>query len=252
MIAGGTDLLAAAGRALPKGDIVDLGGVEGLNRIAEDGRAWRIGARVTWSDITEARLPPAFDGLKAAAREVGGIQIQNAGTLVGNLCNASPAADGTPCLLTLNAQVEIAGPGGTRTCAVSDFVRGPRNVALSPGEIVTAVVVPKQDDARSAFEKLGARRYLVISIAMVSATLTVRDGRIASARVAVGACGPVARRLTMLEDELEGVPVSNAIGLIRSDHLRGLQPIDDIRADAAYRRHAALELTRRAVARAMS
>ena len=252
VIAGGTDLLAAEGRALPQGDLVDLGGIEGFRRIERSEDGIRIGAGVTWSEIVAADLPPAFDGLKAAAREVGGIQIQNAGTLAGNLCNASPAADGTPCLLTLDAAVQIAGPNGQRTLPVAEFVLGPRKVALHPGEVVTALLIPPQGAARSAFVKLGARRYLVISIAMVSAVITVADERVTAARIAVGACGPVARRLTALETDLEGASVADAADLVRPDHMAPLTPIDDIRADAGYRRAAALELVRRAVARAVA
>ena len=252
VIAGGTDLLAAEGRALPQGDLVDLGGIEGFRRIERSDAGIRIGAGVTWSEIVAADLPPAFDGLKAAAREVGGIQIQNAGTLAGNLCNASPAADGTPCLLTLDAAVQIAGPNGPRTLPVAEFVLGPRKVALQPGEVVTALLIPPQGAARSAFVKLGARRYLVISIAMVSVVVEVVGGRIRRPRIAVGACGPVAARMSHLEAELDGTPAAKAADLLRPDHFDALDPIDDIRADAAYRRAAALELTRRALIRAVT
>src|SRR5262249_12973399 len=156
--------------------------------------------------LIAASLPPLFDGLKLAAREVGGVQIQNAGTLAGNLCNASPAADGVPALLALDAVVELAGPGGERSLPLERFILGPRRTALQTGELATAIRVPKpRGAARSHFLKLGARKYLVISIVMVAATIEVAaDGRVAAAKVAVGACSPVAQRLRMLEMRLAG------------------------------------------------
>ncbi len=211
--------------------------------------AIRIGALTTWSDIVRADLPAQFDGLKAAAREVGSIQIQNVATLAGNLCNASPAADGVPALLALDAVVEIAGPSGSRRLDLAHFITGVRRTALQPGELVTAVEVPlRAEGTRSAFLKLGARRYLVISIAMVAAVLEPDGkGRIASARVAVGACSPVAVRLKALEDALIGSPWSDAATVAAEAHLAPLAAIDDVRGTAGYRREAALELVRRSL-----
>ena len=109
VLAGGTDFYPArVGRAIDE-DILDIGAISALRGISSDATGWRLGATTTWSELLEADLPPLFDGLKQAAREVGGRQIQNAGTLAGNLCNASPAADGVPCLLALDAEIEIAG-----------------------------------------------------------------------------------------------------------------------------------------------
>src|SRR6185437_9538011 len=190
-------------------DVLDIGGIESLRGIARTESGWRIGATATWSEVIDADLPALFDGLKQAAREVGGRQIQNAGTVAGNLCNASPAADGVPPLLALDAEVELAGPPGTRRLPLSAFITGNRRTLLAPGELLVAIRVPKPaHDARSAFLKLGARRYLVISIAMAAATLEIEDGRVVSARIAVGACSAVAQRLPALEGALAGTPVA--------------------------------------------
>jgi CO/xanthine dehydrogenase FAD-binding subunit len=99
VIAGGTDWYPAQGERPQRGAMLDISRVSGLNGIVHRDGAFRIGATATWSDVIAADLPAAFDGLKAAAREVGSVQIQNAGTVAGNLCNASPAADGVPPLL---------------------------------------------------------------------------------------------------------------------------------------------------------
>src|SRR5262249_4116921 len=109
VLAGGTDFYPArVGRAIDE-NVLDIGGIAALRGITEQSEGWRLGATTTWSELTETSLPPLFDGLKQAAREVGGRQIQNAGTIAGNLCNASPAADGAPPLLALGAEVELAG-----------------------------------------------------------------------------------------------------------------------------------------------
>jgi CO/xanthine dehydrogenase FAD-binding subunit len=170
ILAGGTDYYPAhVGKPLRE-DILDVSAIRGLRGISEGPDQWRIGATTTWTDLIEAELPPVFDALKLAAREVGGIQIQNRGTLAGNLCNASPAADGIPALLALDAQVELASTAGTRRMALEQFVLSNRRTALRQGELATAVIVPKpRCAARSHFLKLGARRYLVISIVMVAA-----------------------------------------------------------------------------------
>jgi CO/xanthine dehydrogenase FAD-binding subunit len=248
ILAGGTDFYPALGEQAATFPIVDVARVEGLRGITRtaDG-GFRIGATTTWTDIVRAELPAAFDGLKAAALEVGSVQIQNAGTIAGNLCNASPAADGVPPLMTLGAEVDVAGPHGRRRLALSDFIVGARRTALKPGELLEAVIVPPHGEAaRSAFGKLGARRYLVISIAMVAA-LIVPDGggRVAKARVAVGACAAVACRLPALEAALVGAPLSALGECVDRDHLVPLSPIDDVRGTARYRRDAVETMLRR-------
>ena len=248
ILAGGTDFYPArVGRTID-GRLLDITGIAGLREIREEAEHWRIGAAVTWSDLLAAPLPPAFEALRLAAREVGGVQIQNAGTVCGNVCNASPAADGIPALLALDAVVEIRGPGGVRRVPVESFVQGPRRVDLRRGELVTALLLPRPaPNTRSRFLKLGARRYLVISIVMAAGTITLDgDGRIATARLAIGSCSPVARRLRGLEDELRGRAAAPGIGgTVTAAHLACLSPIDDVRASAGYRLDAARSLAAR-------
>ena len=247
VLAGGTDYYPArVGKPLAD-DILDISAIAALRGIREHADHWRIGATTTWSDIIAATLPPLFDGLKLAAREIGGVQIQNAGTIAGNLCNASPAADGVPPLLALDARVEIADTAGSRNVALADFILGNRKTALRPGQLLTAVLVPKPArEARSHFLKLGAREYLVVSIVMVAATLEVEAGRVRAARIAVGACSPVAQRLPLAEAALVGKPCDATLGkFLRAEHLAMLVPIDDVRASGEYRGDAALNLARR-------
>ncbi len=250
VLAGGTDFYPArVGRSIDE-DVLDITGIVELRGITAGPDGWRIGATTTWSELLEADLPRLFDGLKQAAREVGGRQIQNAGTIAGNLCNASPAADGVPGLLALDAEIELAGRAGSRRVALAEFITGNRRTTLAPGELVVAIHVPRPvHPAHSAFLKLGARRYLVISIVMAAATIEIADGKVARARVAVGACSAVARRLPLLEAALAGAPVGPDLGnLVHPGHIGGLSPIDDVRGSAAYRNEAAMVVLRRLLA----
>jgi len=252
VVCGGTDVYPAhATRPIDRAvlDISRVDGLRGIERLPDGG--WRLGATTTWTDVAEAtRLPPAFDGLRASARQVGGRQIQNTGTVAGNVVNASPAADGTPNLLALDATVEMTSAArGSRIVPLAAFVTGNRSTVLQPDELVTAVIVPAIDEAAaSTFAKLGSRAYLVISVISVAAVAVVRDGIVADARVVVGACSPVPARLGSLEAALRGVPAGDAADVVAAVHLAGLSPIDDVRGPAAYRLDAALTLVRRAVA----
>lgn len=251
VLAGGTDFYPArVGRAVIE-DVLDVTGIAALRGISETSAGWRVGATTTWSELVEADLPPILDGLKEAAREVGGRQIQNSGTIAGNICNASPAADGVPPLLALDAEVELASRDGSRRLPLASFITGVRTTARHPGELLVALHVPRpRAEARSAFLKLGARRYLVISIAMASVVIEVADGKVAAARVAVGACSPVAQRLPELERVLIGAPFDARLGdRVEPAHLAPLSPIDDVRGSAAYRGDAALVLLQRLLAK---
>ncbi len=248
--AGCTDLLAAAQQRTLEGPVLDITGVDALRGIEVSAGSVRIGAAVTWSDVVRADLPPAFEMLRQAAIEVGSVQIQNAATVAGNICNASPAADGVPCLLALDAEVELSSLTGLRRVPLSAFITGVRQIDLRTGEMVTALWVPPSGmSGISRFRKLGARRYLVISIAMVAVRLVIEDGRVAQIAIAVGACSAVAARLTRLEGALTGLPADAALWRAVQDDLilPALAPIDDIRADGPYRAHAAAELVRRAL-----
>ena len=248
VLAGGTDFYPArVGRPLDD-DVLDITALTALRGIRDDGDAWQLGALTTWTDLLRAELPACFDGLKAAAREIGGVQVQNAGTLVGNLCNASPAADGIPNLLALDAEVELASAAGERRLPLADFVVGNRETRRGPEELATGVRIPKpRPGAAGAFVKLGARRYLVISIVMIAVVIEPDAGRVAGARVAVGACSPVARRLPALEAALRDRRLDAGLGdVVSTDHLRAvLAPIDDVRASADYRWDAAETALRR-------
>ncbi|MEP3246543.1 MAG: xanthine dehydrogenase family protein subunit M [Sneathiella sp.] len=249
VLAGGTDYYPAKVGKLLGEDILDITAVDGLRGIQKTKEGWRIGATTRWSDITRSDLPPLFDGLKAAAREVGGQQIQNSGTIGGNLCNASPAADGVPALLSLGADVEISGPTGMQRLPLETFILGNRKTTLEKTEILSALHIPNPlfEKAYGAFLKLGSRKYLVISLVMVAGTFCLdAEGRLADCKISVGACSEVAKRLERLEQDLIGAfPTDDLAGYVVDTHLADLSPIDDVRATAEYRLEVAKTLVQR-------
>ena len=240
VIAGGTDFYPALLDQPAPLALIDITEFDELKTIDVSDNGWRIGAAVTWTDIIRADLPPAFDALKSAAKEVGSVQIQNRATLVGNICNASPAADGVPALLALNASVELQTATSTRLVPLSEFITGVRTTVCQSDELITAIHVPNLSSTeRSTFAKLGARKYLVISIAMLAVNIDFDEsGKCSRCAIAVGSCSPVAKRLNQLEQSLLGVSVTQhgeIRQLIDASTLNELSPIDDVRGSADYR-----------------
>jgi CO/xanthine dehydrogenase FAD-binding subunit len=244
ILAGGTDVYpnwtgaAARGAVKRATDILDISGIPELRGIEDRGDHWWFGALTTWTDIVRAPLPPLFDGLKAAALEIGGVQIQNRGTIAGNICTASPAGDSIPCLLALDAEVECFEAVAFRV-PLTQFITG--YCTLVTDGLVTGIRIPKAQ-GRSHFLKLGARRHLVISIAMVAGVFDIHEttGIVRAARLAVGACSPVAQRLPTLENRMLGARFGAVTPT--ADDLAHLLPIDDVRASGAYRKAAGLQL----------
>ena len=250
ILSGGTDLFPAIIGSQLKGTVIDISAVDELKGVHSSQDHWHIGGRTTWSELLAAPLPRGFDGLRAAAREIGSVQIQNQATVAGNICNASPAADGVAALLALDAEVTLASHKASRTVPLADFVQGNRKTVRQPDEILTALRIPRRwENAASSFLKLGARRYLVISIVMVAVNLLVGlDRRIREAAFCVGSCSPKAVRLVELENALVGVPAGpSMLQVVKPEHFSRLSPIDDVRATAAYRREAAQTLVLRAL-----
>jgi CO/xanthine dehydrogenase FAD-binding subunit len=250
VLAGGTDLYPAhVGRPVAS-PLLDITGIAELRGIRRDDSGWTIGATTTWTDVVRADLPPVLGALQLAAREVGGIQIQNTGTVAGNLCNASPAADGTPVLLALGASVVLRSERGERTLPIERFVVGNRKTARAADELVVAVRIPARSArARSAFAKLGGRRYLTIAVTTVALVVdSDGDDTIVAAGAAVGSCAAAARRLPALEARLVGASLrSDLAALVEVFDLAPLTPIDDLRGSAAYR----LDATRTLLGRAL-
>jgi CO/xanthine dehydrogenase FAD-binding subunit len=250
LLSGGTDIFPPLSDRPLSGPVIDISGLREIAGIRMTDSYVVIGGRTSWTEIVKSSLPRGFDGLKAAAREVGSVQIQNQGTVAGNICNASPAADGVAALMALDAEVTLTSRSGSRHIALTDFVLGNRKTVRRPDELLTSVQIPRRlEDAASSFLKLGSRRYLVISIVMVAANLvTDAQGMIREALICVGSCSPKALRLAALEQTLLGAPARRGISaVVRQEHLAPLSPIDDVRGSATYRLDAAKTLLARAL-----
>jgi len=247
LLAGGTDFYPARVGGPITEKVLDLTGIQDLRSIQQTDEGFSLGALTTWTDIVQAELPSAFDGLKKAAKTIGGVQTQNAGTLCGNICNASPAADSVPNLMVLDAKVVLKSMQGVRTLSMEEFILGNRKTAKKQDELVSNILVPHPGkNAFGNFEKLGARAYLVISIVMVGVVAELNEqDEILNLKVAVGACSPVAQRLRLLEKECVGQRLKSIE--IHPKHLELLDPIDDVRASVNYRNAVVPELLKRAI-----
>lgn len=241
-MAGGTDLLVAGREGSGRG-VALLEGIPGLDGVDVTAEGLRLGALASHAFLE--RHPVVREGLPALAQAIsclGSPLIRNMGTLGGNLATASPAGDTLPALLVLDAVVELSSREGRRPVPLAEFLLGPGRTALSPGEIVTAVLVPlPPPGALQHFEKIGRRDALAIAVASLAA-LVVRDadGRVAEARLAVGSLAPTARRCPAAEAALRGRRLDREALLEAGRRIRDeISPIEDLRATAAYRREAA-------------
>ena len=247
VLAGGTDLFPSLKEGSVNFNILDISALADLRGIKETQTEWIIGALTTWADLEKTPLPRSFNALLQAGKEVGSIQIQNRGTIAGNLCNASPAADGVPPLLILEAKLDLVSTHGTRTIPLSKFIKGNRKTSRRMDEIVKCIRVPKKKCiGNSAFSKLGAREYMVISIVMTAARLEIcQQNRIRESAIAIGACSETAQRMPSIEAAIKGKSIEEALGAITSEHIASLDPLSDIRAPREYRFYAAQQLIKR-------
>jgi CO/xanthine dehydrogenase FAD-binding subunit len=215
-----------------------------LNEVAEL-RGWsqengtRLGAGLTYTECREAELAEHLPALAEAARTVGSPQIQNRGTIGGNLGTASPAGDALPPLLISGAEVEVASVGARRALPLETFLVGVKQNALEPDELILAVRI-RGGAGRETFMKVGPRNAMVIAV--LSLALTV-DREREELRAAFGSASPVPRLVVAPLDEIESFPERIAAAA---------SPIDDVRGTAAYRRHALRVLTARALERCLA
>ena len=237
--AGCTDLLPSTQQDNLGDNILDISGIKSLRNIDFENGFRRIGSGVTWTDIVENNnLPNCYDMLKECSLQIGSQQIQNLGTIGGNLCNASPAADGVPCLLSLDASIELLSVNGKRVLKLEDFIKGSRKTELQSNEILSAILIPKETEiGRSSFLKLGARKYLVISIAMIACKLNLEKDIISDIAISVGSCSAVAKRIKSLENLLIGKSIKDELTtiILNYNYKNYLSPINDIRGTNTYR-----------------
>jgi len=236
--------------------VVSLGSVPGLTGIRPDAEGnLVIGALTTHREL---ELSPLLAGpgnaLRQACRTVGGVQVRNLGTIGGNLCNASPAADTAPVLLTLNATVTLQGPAGSRTLPLSQFLLGPRRTALGPAEILTAVTLPRfAPQTATVFLKAGRRKAMEISLCAVAARVTLLDDSSADVAIGLGAVAPRAIRPAGAEAVLHGRELTpELIGAAGRRAAEECSPISDVRGSAEFRRLLVEAMTEQAITRCLA
>ena len=249
VLAGGQSLLPILRMRLNAPDkVIDLGRVEELRGIREDGDSIVIGAMTTYADLLASDLVREHAGvLHAAVKEVADPQIRHRGTVGGALVHADPAGDVGAPVLALDAELVVAGQGGERTVAAGDFFRDLFETAVGEGELLTAIRVPKHTGWGSRYEKF-VRVAHQWSIVAVAATVRVDGGSIAEARIGLTNMGSTPLRATAVEQALVGkAATEDAVRDACAAAADGTNPPSDLNGDADYRRHLATVLTRRAV-----
>jgi CO/xanthine dehydrogenase FAD-binding subunit len=253
-IAGGTDVMVRITGEIgpPPARMVDLSRLDELRGIAIEGRSIVLGARTTYteirrSDVCREHLP----ALVEAAGTIGAAQIQNRGTLGGNIANASPAGDTLPVLLALDAAIEVGGPRGTRTVPAAGFWVAYRRTALAPDELILRIRIPIVGGREARFRKIGTRRAQAISKVVLA--VAWREGERAArawtdVRVALGSVADRPIRARAAEMALEGTEPTPEVADAAAEALAGeIQPIDDVRSTAEYRRVVAARALHRIV-----
>jgi CO/xanthine dehydrogenase FAD-binding subunit len=246
--AGGTDLmvLLEAGK-LEQRKFFSIRHLKELRGVTEVDGEVRVGALTTYTDVRRSELlQQNFPMLGQAARETGGIAIQNRGTVGGNIANASPAADTPPALLAYGAEVELVSAEGTRRVPYADFHTGYKQTVMRADELIAAVVLPRpRGGARHFYRKVGTRRAQAISKVCFAALAEVEGDSLAEVRVALGSVAPVVLRCRRTEEALRGrVLDGDSTRAALGEIIREVAPIDDVRSTARYRTRVAQNLLR--------
>jgi CO/xanthine dehydrogenase FAD-binding subunit len=240
VIAGGTDLMVLMNaHQLDATEFLDIWRVDELRGIADEGERLRIGALTTFTQLIASTLVQQYvPALVAASRTIGAIQIQNRGTLGGNIVNASPAGDSLPVLAAYDAEVEIGSLRGTRRVAFNEFYTSYRRTVLAPDELALAVRIPKlKDGERDFFWKVGTRRAQAISKTVLAAKAKTADGLIEAIRIGVGSVAPTVIRAPQTEALLTSAPLTQSlIEQARATISQEVAPITDLRSTEHYRR----------------
>ena len=262
-IAGGTDVMVRITGEIgePPRRMVDLSRLDDLRGITVDGQDVVIGALTTYTEIRRSDLcREHLPALVEAAATIGAAQIQNRGTIGGNAANASPAGDTLPVLLALDASFNVGGPGGERTLPASEFWVDYRRTALAPDELILRVRIPIRGGREMRFRKVGTRRAQAISKVVLAVAWreendtdgsvggAARTGSWRDVRVALGSVADRPIRAAATEAALEGEPPTPETADAAAETLAAeIQPIDDVRSTADYRRAVAARTLHRIV-----
>ena len=246
--AGGTDLmvLLEAGK-LPHKHYVNIRNLKELRGIEMTDSQVTLGALTTFTEVQEHPiLQKEFPMLCHAAKETGGIAIQNRGTVGGNIVNASPAADSPPALLAYDAELEIVSKAGTRGVAYSKFHSAYKQMDIRPDELLRAIHLPRTNNpATHYYRKVGTRKAQAISKVCFAAIGESRSSQIANVRIALGSVAPIPLRCVQTEDVLRAQTVNaKTISEAKASLAAEISPISDIRSSRDYRLQVSLNLLR--------
>ena len=240
VLAGGTDIMVfVEGGALELKEVLNIWPCDELRTIEITEGGARIGALATWADVRHHEQLP--DSLRECAQTVGADQIQNRGTVGGNIVNASPAGDSLPLWLALDASFELGSVRGRRMVRAEDFWVEYRSTALEKDELLLAVHIDGDPDMQTVYRKVGTRMAQAISKVVFGGAIKTDNGIVTQARLALGSVAPIPVRLKHVEEALLGKPIDpSAADKVNED----IAPIDDIRSTEQYRRSVARRIIR--------
>lgn len=240
VLAGGTDLMVVygSGGKLPS-NLLDIWRLDELRKITEENDYLKIGALATYTQlVNNEQVKKYAPTLVDASLTIGAVQIQNRGTLGGNIVNASPAGDSLPVLSAFDAKIEIGSIRGTRQVDFNDFYTGYRQTVLASDELVLNILLPKQKEQETAkFYKVGTRAAQAISKVVMSVRATVENKKVLSIAIALGSVAPTVIRARETESFLMEQEITPSLLKEASQKLsQEVKPIDDIRSNEHYRR----------------
>ena len=249
VLAGGTDVLVQLRSDIVTPDtLVDIKHIPGVHDVTADNGGWRIGAAVSGAELNEhAGVKADWPGVVEALDLIGSTQVQGRCTLVGNLCNASPAADSVPAMIAAGATVAITGPNGSLEAKVEDVPTGPGKTSLAPGEVVTSVFLPARGAGGDAYLRFIPRTEMDIAVVGAAVSVSVEGGKIASARVSLGAVAPTALLVGDAAAAITGTALDGAaLDALAAAASAACNPISDKRGTVEFRTKVAGVLAQRA------
>lgn len=251
VLAGGTDVLVQMKAGLVEPDlVVDIKKIPGIGTITAEAGGFRIGAAVPNAVLGEhPGVRALWPGVVEGANLIGSTQVQGRCTMAGNLCNASPAADAVPGLVAANAVARIAGPEGERDCPVAEIPAGPGRTTLAKGEVITSILLPARPArASDAYLRFIPRTEMDIAVASAAVSLELdAGGRVAAARVALGAVAPTVVLAGEAARILTGTTLDDdTLARMAGTCERVCKPIDDKRGTVEFRTRTAGVLAKRA------
>jgi len=249
-LSGGTDLIPTfKDLGCKSKNLVDLSLIQELNGVIEENDRILIGPTTTHAQILTSKLiAEKAPALHDAARWIGSVQIRNRGTVGGNICNASPAADTAPPLLVHAAEVQMSSLDDTRWVPLHNFFAGPKMTILEPIELLTSLRFPIVKSAASSFQRIGRRKGFTLSVVNTAVYVEREEENLKEVRVALGSVAPTPLRIFKVEDEFRGKGMSEElVNAVAKTCMENVKPIDDVRGTAEYRRDMVAVLIKRAM-----